>query len=96
MFVRTLLSRPAVVAYLVVAAGTLLPVQGHQTGAQEPTPMEVAWDTEDGDAEHLLRGPLHEAFATPVAFDPEPGLVVSAELPEPTPSSTWAAYRCST
>lgn len=31
----------------------------------------------------LTRGPVHEAFAEAVTFDPEPGIVVSKEPPEP-------------
>jgi hypothetical protein len=33
--------------------------------------------------EVLARGPIHEAFAAPVVFDPEPGLVVSVEPAAP-------------
>jgi hypothetical protein len=32
--------------------------------------------------EVLTRGPVHEAFAEPVVFDPEPGFIVSSDPPE--------------
>src|SRR5262245_24029566 len=31
------------------------------------------------------RGPVHEAFAAPVERDPEPGIVVAKQPPEPVP-----------
>src|SRR5687768_3068923 len=34
------------------------------------------------DMEVLSRGPVHEAFAEPVVFDPTPGLVVPKQPPE--------------
>ncbi len=83
MFIKMLLSRPAMLACLAGAAGMLLSFEGHRAHAQGPMPMDVAWDMEDGDAEHVLRGPMHEAFAAPVPFDPEPGLVVPVEPPAP-------------
>ncbi len=43
--------------------------------AQQPA------DSDEG-MEVLARGPLHEAFAAPVVFDPEPGLVVPEAPPE--------------
>ncbi len=82
MFVRILLSRSAMMAYFFVATGMLL-IGSQRAGAQEPAASDIAWDVEDGDAEHLMSGPMHEAFAAPVPFDPEPGLVVPAEPPEP-------------
>ncbi|MDZ7620615.1 MAG: hypothetical protein U1E05_26730, partial [Patescibacteria group bacterium] len=88
MFARAWLSRRALVAYLFVAAGVLLPVESRRVGAQEelapdPAPVDVVWDEEDGDAEHLVSGLMHEAFASPVVFDPEPGMVVPKEPPAP-------------
>ena len=74
----------ALMTCVVAAGGMLLCVGGSRTDAQEIEPPEgVAWDEEDADAEHLLSGPLHEAFAAPAPFDPEPGLVISAEPPDP-------------
>jgi hypothetical protein len=35
------------------------------------------------DVQVLTRGPVHEAFAETVAFEPQPGLVVRAEPPQP-------------
>jgi len=35
------------------------------------------------DVQVLTRGPVHEAFAEPVSFDPRPGLIVRAEPPKP-------------
>ena len=34
-----------------------------------------------GEGEELTRGPIHEAFGQPIAFDPEPGLIVSKAPP---------------
>ncbi|MBA4105210.1 MAG: hypothetical protein C0485_05585 [Pirellula sp.] len=45
--------------------------------AQEPVAENI-----DG-VEVLTRGPLHEAFAETVLFDPEPGIVISQAPPEP-------------
>jgi hypothetical protein len=52
-------------------------VNGSSTYAE---PLYQA-ETEDG-VEVLTRGPVHEAFAQTVAFDPEPGIIVSATPPE--------------
>ncbi|MBC7819199.1 MAG: hypothetical protein IAG10_20095, partial [Planctomycetaceae bacterium] len=38
---------------------------------------------EDGNGiEILARGPVHEAFAEPIVFDPKPGLTVPKAIPE--------------
>jgi len=37
----------------------------------------------ESELEVLIRGPVHEAFAETVSFDPEPGIVVPATPPEP-------------
>src|SRR5687767_7510406 len=37
----------------------------------------------DVGVEVLTRGPVHEAFAETISFDPEPGLVVEKRAPEP-------------
>ena len=47
--------------------------------------QETVVPTLEEDEEYLLRGPLHEAFAEPVTFNPEPGLVVPKAPPEPVP-----------
>jgi hypothetical protein len=74
-------------SWVLGAMVTWLLVGGQWTGAQEapaePEEIDVAWDVEDGDAEHLLRGAMHEAFAAPVPFNPEPGIVVPKEPPAP-------------
>jgi hypothetical protein len=69
-------------------AGTLLPLGCCKAHAQEAgpelvPPVELVFDNEEGDAEHLLSGPMHEAFAAPVTFDAKPGLIVAAEPPQP-------------
>ncbi len=60
---RSMMLVPAVILALAWMIG--------QAAAQETTAAPA-----DGDEEYLLRGPLHEAFAEPVTFDPQPGLVV--------------------
>ena len=57
-------------------AGTLL---GSGIGvAQENQASPV---TEADDAEILTRGPVHEAFAGTVSYNPEPGLIVDKQPP---------------
>ncbi len=54
-----------------------------------PEPMPISAQEEDEPfqveegVEVLQRGPIHEAFAAPVVFDPEPGLVVNIAPPDP-------------
>ena len=48
----------------------------HGTVAAQTDPVGV----EDG-VEVLTRGPVHEAFAETVTFDPEPGIVVAKAPP---------------
>ena len=50
-------------------------------GQQRDAPI-VRSDAVDG-VEVLTRGPVHEAFAETISFDPEPGLVVLKTAPEP-------------
>ena len=45
------------------------------------TPVDAA-DLSEEDAEAMLRGPVHEAFAEQVNPDPLPGLVIAAKPPE--------------
>ncbi|MBB5353012.1 hypothetical protein HNR46_003265 [Haloferula luteola] len=40
------------------------------------------WAAAQEDVEVLTRGPMHEAFAEAVSFEPEPGLVVASSPPE--------------
>ena len=43
----------------------------------------LAQSTAVADVQILTRGPVHEAFAEAVSFDPQPGLIVRAEPPKP-------------
>src|SRR5262245_5692620 len=55
-------------------------------GVPQPPPQDLAPDPDvkDGDGlETLTRGPIHEAFAEPVVFDPRPAPVVPKEPPAP-------------
>ena len=47
--------------------------------ADAPLPRADA----DNGVEVLTRGPVHEAFAETISFDPEPGVVVAKPVPEP-------------
>jgi len=65
-------------------------IQGSPTAAQEksvPAPSlgeaAPAAAAADPSVEVLTRGPIHEAFATPVSDAPAPGLVVPKRPPEP-------------
>ena len=58
-------------------AGTLL--GSGITNAQENPTSPAA---ESDEAEILTRGPVHEAFAGTVSFDPEPGLIVNKQPPD--------------
>jgi hypothetical protein len=60
----------------LVALSTTLGLNQHIAAQQAP-----AVDR-DG-VEILTRGPVHEAFAETVTFDPEPGMVISKAPPEP-------------
>ncbi|MBP6785740.1 MAG: hypothetical protein KA152_18240, partial [Verrucomicrobiales bacterium] len=58
-------------AVILAIAGLAMP-----TGfAQEPV-------TEEPGAQVLTRGPVHEAFAGIISFDPLPGIVVTTAPPE--------------
>ncbi len=88
MFARFRSLRQALAACAVTAAGLLPTLDGPWAYAQElppalPVPEGVVLDEEQGDGEHLLRGPMHEAFAAPVTFEVGPGLVVPLAPPEP-------------
>ena len=62
----------AVVGAALLAVGTPRPIAG-----QEPQP--------NAGEEVLTRGPIHEAFAQPVVFDAQAGLIVKKEPPKPIP-----------
>ena len=67
-------ARRCVAALLVGLIGVILPVAVCR--AQPANPNEEA-------AEVLTRGPVHEAFAGVVSYNPEPGIVVPTPPPEP-------------
>jgi hypothetical protein len=76
--------------WCVVAAlatvGTTLGL--HQAIAAEPDPAgAIAAEPDPAGVEEgvevLTRGPVHEAFAETITFDPEPGVVVEKPAPEP-------------
>jgi hypothetical protein len=49
-----------------------------------PPPDDVASaGDEGGPYEALARGPMHEAFANPYSADPEPGIIIEPQPPEP-------------
>jgi len=52
------------------------------TSAQGAAPPDGRRDNNEG-VEILTRGPVHEAFAETIAFDPEPGVVIAKVAPEP-------------
>lgn len=65
---------------------TLLPVLAAVAAAALVFPHAAAQPlTPDGgdDVEILTRGPVHEAFAEIVVFEPQPGLVIGSAPPEP-------------
>lgn len=61
-------------ALLVLATPSRMARGQDDTPPPPPTPAGV---------EVLTRGPVHEAFAEPVVFDPRPGVVVPKAPPEP-------------
>ena len=50
--------------------------------AQDAPPAAPGSDGNDEDIEALARGPVHEAFASQVNNDPEPGMIVEKAPPE--------------
>lgn len=54
-----------------MAAGTLL------------MPPSASAQAAEEDVQVLTRGPVHEAFAESVNFDPEPGIIISTRIPDP-------------
>jgi hypothetical protein len=68
----------------LVAVGTTIGLNQYAAAQQpqpppQPRPPEAASAGEDG-VEVLTRGPVHEAFAETITFDPEPG-IVAPEVP---------------
>lgn len=54
-----------------------------QEPAQRPAQNPEASAEASATAEVLTRGPIHEAFATPVSLDPKPSPVIKEEPPQP-------------
>lgn len=54
-----------------------------QPVGQPPQRDYYAPDNQYDDYDTLTRGPVHEAFAEPIAFDPEPGRLAPVAPPEP-------------
>jgi len=52
-------------------------------GLNQPTAAQQAASPVEDGVEVLTRGPLHEAFAETITFDPEPGIVISKAPPDP-------------
>lgn len=66
----------SIAALAAVATGLSL---GTARAVQQPPPRPAG----EYGVEVLTRGPVHEAFAETVTFDPEPGIVVNAAPPNP-------------
>ena len=65
-------------ATAVGATGTL--------ASQQLPPLAAVFaqvDATNQDGEPLTRGPIHEAYAKVVSFNPEPGIVVHKQVPDP-------------
>ncbi|MBI2823193.1 MAG: YXWGXW repeat-containing protein [Planctomycetia bacterium] len=76
------LERPApatATAAAPAAADQLAPAPGDADEAPAP---EAAADAQDQDTEVLTTGPIHEAYADPIALNPGPGPVVPRKPPE--------------
>jgi WXXGXW repeat (2 copies) len=58
------------------------PWQGPVADVPPPPPLPPA-DGQPQGAEVLTRGPVHEAFAEPVVFDPKPGPLIPRQPPQP-------------
>jgi hypothetical protein len=66
----------AVAAGFLVGGMVALPGRAQE----EPPPRSDQVQSEQGEV--LTRGPVHEAFATAITYDPEPGLTISVKPPE--------------
>ena len=60
----------------LVALGTTMGLNPHSAA------QETATAVQDG-VEVLTRGPVHEAFAETITFDPQPGIVITKTPPDP-------------
>src|SRR5688572_4991366 len=45
--------------------------------------LEAGVASANDESETLTRGPLHEAFAEQVNYDPKPGIIIRKAVPEP-------------
>jgi len=59
-----------------------LGVAAQITRVQQPDDYQPA-NYDDPNAQALTRGPVHEAFAGMIEFNPEPGIIVKKQPPEP-------------
>ncbi len=81
--------RATILARFVVCAalGLIVRVAAAQDPGASPVPGPDpgagSVPDQDPNVQVLTRGPVHEAFAAPVAHDPTPGLVVGKEPPAP-------------
>jgi hypothetical protein len=72
---------------LIAAAGFAAGVAWNQeASAQLPPPAPQAGAFDEG-VQVLTRGPVHEAFAEAVSFDPQPGLIIPQRPPDPIEES---------
>jgi hypothetical protein len=74
----------------LVAVGTSIGLSQHIAAQQSlPPPQQQATAVGQAGVEVLTRGPVHEAFAETITFDPDPGIVVPkappADIEEVTP-----------
>lgn len=65
---------------VALAAISALP-GGFRPAAGADVSVDIGLGAPAGEVEVLTRGPVHEAFAEPIAMDPGPGLVVPTEPP---------------
>ena len=75
------LSYYTIIASLSAMAGgsvALVPTQ-----AQAQVTAQADAQSQEQGVEVLTRGPLHEAFASAVSFDPQPGITVNTAPPQP-------------
>jgi len=56
---------------------------GSAFGLGQAVTVQQSWTDGDDGMQVLTRGPVHEAFAETVTFDPEPGFMVTKAPPEP-------------
>lgn len=83
------MNRRRMVVRLVFAVAALPGVAtlgGRPVAAQSTLPagsVALSGAPTDKNLEILTRGPVHEAFAQPIVFDPQPGVVVPKQPPDP-------------